>query len=322
MATDSKIEWTTHTWNPFYGCPDDGRRSPACENCYARSWARRSGIVDFDREVKRAKDATFYAPVRGQKYRPGDRVFVCSLSDICHPDVPKRALFETVAVMLERPDLTWMLLTKRPDRFDELLKIIRYCWSHRPVVEFPPNWWLGVTVENQAQAARILYLLEIPATVRFVSCEPLLEAVDLSRWMTMMNYYLGQCASCGWIGSTQQALGNADDECLCPACYKDLDGLADDGLSWVIAGGESGPRARPMHPDWARSLRNQCAAADVPFFFKQWGEWCPESFATAHKPNACACGNPPVVRVGKKKAGRKLDTVEHNAAPAADGEEV
>jgi len=315
MGEKSKIEWTDHTWNPWYGCPDDGKRSPACDNCYARAWANRSGIVEFDREIKRASDATFCAPLNRKKYKSGDRVFVCSLSDFFHQAVPSRTFADALDVIHRRDDLTWIFLTKRPENISIPLN-----WPATDASNPPLNWWLGVTVENQAQAnQRIPLLLNIPAAVRFVSCEPLLGAVDLRQWITSDRWYLTRCPKCGWVGSTEFAISDGE-SCQCPKCYAEMDDIGNSGLDWVIAGGESGAGARPMHPDWARSLRDQCAAAGVPFLFKQWGEWVEESFATAHKPNAIACGkNPTMVRVGKKEAGRLLDGVEHNGYPGQKG---
>ena len=156
MGTNSKIEWTDHTWNPWYGCPDDGKRTPACDNCYARAWAKRSGIVDFDREIKRASDSTFYAPLNSKKYKSGDRVFVCSLSDFFHDDIPVNWYADVWGIMGYRFDLTWLILTKRPDN-------IRLC-KNLPDGNAWENLWLGVTVENQEQAdKRIPALLKIPA---------------------------------------------------------------------------------------------------------------------------------------------------------------
>lgn len=296
MGNNTKIEWATHTWNPWYGCPDDGRRSPACANCYARSWAKRSGIVDFDREIIRATDKTFYAPLNRNKYKAGDSVFVCSLSDVFHPHVKNQEFIDMMRVVSERPDLRFLFLTKRITGIGEKWHMGRWHPDETP----PANVGLGVTVENQEQAdIRIPKLLEVPATRRFVSCEPMLGAVDLTRWMHAPEV---MC-----LGPT----GECDVAC---------------GLDWVICGGESGPGARPMHPAWARSLRDQCQEAVVPFLFKQWGEWAPveptiELRGKATMPgqnyNVWAWPDGKAVdgwrtgamskRVGKKSAGRELD---------------
>lgn len=246
MGTNSKIDWTDHTWNPWYGCPDDGKRSPACDNCYARAWARRSGIVDFDREIKRAADSTFNAPLNRNKYKPGDRVFVCSLSDFFHEDVPFELHRDAYNIIARRPDLIWIFLTKRPER------ISRMNWVMSPV---QPNLWLGVTAENQEQAdRRIPELLKIPASVHFLSCEPLLGAIDLGQFF--------------WREASADEIPGS---VLNDGCTRMLV-KRKSSVDWVICGGESGANARAMHPDWARSLRDQCKETGTPFFFKQWGK--------------------------------------------------
>jgi protein gp37 len=340
MGTDSKIEWTDHTWNPWYGCPDDGKRSPACDNCYARAWAKRSGIVDFDSEIKRASDKTFYAPLNRKKYKSGDRVFVCSLSDFFHPDTCRyshhmmRDAFDDV--INERPDLTWIFLTKRPENVGVVYS--QENWAGEE------NHWLGVTVENQEQAdKRIPELLKIPAAVRFVSCEPLLGHVDLAPWVGGRSYKC-KCAK-AWHHTENNRLTPQGQNEFCTECRS----LAEiyPTLDWVICGGESGHNARPMHPDWARSLRDQCAVADAPFLFKQWGEWGVESNLskqTAQSQIVLADGStygigsikirpehrsgtgtwkPDLApqwmyKVGKKTAGRKLYGVEHLEWPSVE----
>lgn len=251
MAVNTKIEWTDHTWNPWHGCPDDGKRTPACANCYAEAWASRFGAGDFNNTITRTSDKTFYKPLNKNLYKPGDKVFVCSLSDFFHDAVPVELVREAYAkVILARPDLTWIFLTKRPEN----IKLDN--WIFNPI---PANHWLGVTAENQEQAdIRILKLMQIPAAVRFVSCEPLFELINLP---------LHGCEHCGKSGK---------DGLRCRHCGKTSRPVRG-GLDWVICGGESGPKARPTHPDFVRSLRDQCAATDTPFLFKQWGEWCPIS---------------------------------------------
>lgn len=294
MGIDSKIEWTDHTWNPWYGCPDDGNRSPACDNCYASRWAKRSGLVRFDRELKFASVNTLTAPLSKKKFIPGDKVFVCSLSDVCHEMATDNMIRQMWATVSSRPDLTWIFLTKRPEGFGRLLHEAQRIRPPRCGANYPkPNWWLGVTVENQEQAdKRIPELLKVPAALHFVSCEPMLGPVNLSPWLP--------------------PYGRPDE----PAEATAGTPYPQPHLNWVICGGESGPNARPMHPDWPLQLRAQCSIASVRFFFKQWGEWAPESFEFAHKPNAMACGvNPTMVRVGKKEAGRELDGHEHLEFP-------
>lgn len=199
------------------------------------------------------------------------------------------------------------------------------------IVQFPwplPNVWLGVSTERQKEAdERIPDLLATPAAIRFISAEPLLGPIDLEPWLPWPGN--------AYIGSKPWGCIQCDAPCDCPAgkaVYHETEGPLDadkvpewitadrQTLDWVIVGGESGPSARPMHPDWARDVRDQCAAAGVPFFFKQWGEWADtedwssemqEHLELINKAN----GNN--VRVGKKAAGRLLDGVEHNAMPEA-----
>jgi protein gp37 len=240
MGANSKIAWCDHTYNPWYGCPDDGKRSPACDNCYARAWAKRFNFCDFDREIKRASDKTFYAPLNDKIYKPGDKVFVCSLSDFFHPAVPNSLMVETWMVIASRPDLIWIFLTKRPGDISEETN-----WSGGS----NKNLWLGVTCENQEQAdRRIPALLKIPAAVQFVSIEPMLGEIDIRRYLL---------SSYDKAAHEPQMIG-----------YK----CTTDKLNWVILGGESGPGARPIHSDWVRKVRDDCQEFPTPFFFKQWGK--------------------------------------------------
>jgi protein gp37 len=191
-----------------------------------------------------------------RRWRTPCRVFVNSMSDLFHSQVPDGFLAQVFAVMVATPWHTYQVLTKRPARMRALLP------------EVPPNVHLGVSAEDQKHAElRIPVLLRTPAAVRFVSAEPLLGPVVLRP---------------GWL---------------------DLDAATGAGIGWVIAGGESGRTARPMRPEWPRSLRDQCQAAGVPFFFKQWGEWAPAPM----RPTPNGAPGVGMVRVGKKAAGRHLD---------------
>jgi len=225
-----------------------------------------------------------------------------------------------------------------------------------------PNVWLGVSTERQQEAdERIPDLLQTPAAVRFISAEPLLGPIDLKRWMPHgkwgsfqgapvyhQSYFMTKCDHCGWLGSSELAheISYGDDaDVACPQCNRIFicDDLGDGhGINWVIVGGESGAGARPMHPDWARALRDQCAAANVPFFFKQWGGWSAVYDRDRDDPDWRRCDvvkhetpkgqwlniegmqgfhNARVVRVdhvGKKVAGRLLDGVEHNGMPECE----
>lgn len=265
MAGRSSIEWTDRTWNPVTGCT---KLSSGCEHCYAEAIAHRfAGSAAFP-----AGFAVTLHPERlgaPRRWRAPSRVFVNSMSDLFHSEVPTEFIARVFAVMAATPRHTYQVLTKRPARMRALLR--------RPLlddVEWPlPNVWLGVSTEDQHWAQiRIPVLLATPAAVRFVSAEPLLGALRLHG---------------SWLGE-----------------------LGSGGLDWVIVGGESGRAARPMRPGWARSLRDQCQAAGVAFFFKQWGEWAPHP-----DPPLAGAEDPPMVRVGKKAAGRVLEGRTYDELP-------
>lgn len=311
MALGTKIQWATATWNPFIGC---SKVSPACDNCYAETWAKRC-VRDFSKVVRAASE-TFKAPL---KWKEPQRIFVCSLSDFFHPDIFRGDRHAAIHIMRDAPQHTYMLLTKRPENIKPML--LGTAWGEA----LPDNVWVGVTAENQEQAdRRIPLLLRVPARVRFVSCEPLVGSVDLKQYLPA---YM-QCGGCGY--RTNESVGNCKGYCFdatgkscdavpCPKCGKVhywCGSMA--SLNWVIAGGESGPHARPMYPAWVRALRDQCAAAGVSFMFKQWGEFSPyyktvdtEKHVTVIREYAHGVG-----RVGKAEAGRLLDGKEHNGVPA------
>jgi protein gp37 len=257
-------------------------------------------------------------------------VFVNSMSDLFHEDVPEDYIDSIFAVMAQSPDHAFQVLTKRPERMMAYLcdsmriEKIYSVWhgtsgSPAEAKAWPlPNVWIGVTVENQEAAdERIPLLLQTPAAVRWVSMEPLLGPVDL----TCVN----------------QEPQEGDDALLGYHHHADGGWMLQSKLDWVVVGGESGPNARPLHPDWARSLRDQCAEAGVPFLFKQWGEWEIASVANGHHDSDMARNNAiwldvdgktskpssldmsdnayAMVRVGKKQAGRLLDGVQHDGYP-------
>jgi len=253
MGENSKIEWTDATWNPVTGCT---KVSPGCDNCYAERIVERFKGKGAFAQVT-LNEERLAAPLKWRKPR---RVFVNSMSDLFHDDVPDDYIARVFAVMAATPQHTYQILTKRHARMRSLLNSpafnialdLRLSESigrkAAERVEWPlPNVWLGVSVEDQKWAdIRIPALLETPAAVRFLSCEPLLGPVTL--WDSL-------------------ACDHPRHPCTEVGCWRAID--------WVIVGGESGPGARPMHPDWARSLRDQCAAAGTAFFFKQWGTWAP-----------------------------------------------
>lgn len=335
MGDRTKIEWTDATWNPVRAT--SGRWhctkvSEGCANCYAERLNVRFGGPRYvhGADLITIDESALLQPLRWRRPR---RVFVCSMTDLFHEGLTDSQICGVFAVIALAGQHTFQVLTKRAERMRLLLcdpetpRLVRRLASFQLGKEFTcpwplPNVWLGVSAENQDRAnERIPELLETPADVRFVSCEPLLGPVDLREYIGYASYSGNipgrcvdidgmslhsekKCGTCGW--------GYPNDP--------DLPGRVP-GLDWVIAGGESGPGARPMHPDWARSLRDQCAAAGVAFHFKQWGEWAPWDFnswnANDYPLHTFDDGGEGemVYRVGKKKAGRMLDCITYDEYP-------
>jgi protein gp37 len=345
----TRIEWTDESWNPIVGC---SVVSPGCTNCYAMRQAGRlldkpgshyEGTTQGSKagpvwtgKVSLAPEHILSAPLRWKKPR---RVFVNSMGDLFHEDAPDEWIDKVFAVMALAPQHTFQVLTKRPERMRDwatrdlphspLTQSIAELYTAHPEVAathpfdkeraievatqgWPlPNVWLGVSCEDQARAEeRIPPLLDTPAAVRFVSAEPLLGPVYLSP----KNRYSAGIQPSRYCCDTYDPLrghGETDtDDVGSGVAY-----TFGPKIDWVIVGGESGPGARPMHPDWARSLRDQCASAGVPFFFKQWGGHAPHTAYTS-----CGTIKPEdrietMARVGKAKAGRLLDGREHNEMP-------
>ncbi|ABB14146.1 DUF5131 family protein [Carboxydothermus hydrogenoformans] len=247
----TNIEWADAVWNPITGCTPV---SEGCQNCYAKRMAYRlrgrCGYPQDEPFMVTLHEDRLLEPYR---WRKPLRVFVCSMSDLFHPDVPDEFIFRVLLTVKQNPQHIFMILTKRPERMQDFFK--------RCIHGTIKNLWLGVTVENQKMAnKRIPILLQIPATVRFVSCEPLLDPVDLSKW-------LGICEGCGMPATKcGPVLWRKGQKC-CPECTHDF--YLNWSLNWVIVGGETGPKRRPANIQWIRSLRDQCVAAGVPFFLKQ-----------------------------------------------------
>lgn len=282
MADNTKIEWTDATWNPITGC---AIVSPGCTNCYAMKLAgtrlqhhgSRAGLT---RDTKagpvwtgevRLNKSWLHQP---SAWRRSRRIFVCAHGDLFAEKVPDDWILDVLTVIACNPQHQFQVLTKRAERMQDfmsrpdLLEDIYANWSGfsgspREVDSWPLlNLWMGVSAEDQKRAdERLRHLRETPAKVRWVSAEPLLAMLDLSRHLDM--------------------------------------------LDWVVVGGESGHGARPMQPEWAESLRDQCAASGVPFLFKQWG---------SHKPTS-DCNGRYMIPATKKEAGRLLDGIEHNGFP-------
>ena len=310
----SKIEWTQRTWNPIAGCT---KVSPGCEGCYALRMAWRlahnpntasrykevvtkteGGKVNWTGVLKELPE-TLHLPLEVKKPTIW---FVNSMSDLFHENLPFEVIDRVYDVMDACPQHTFQVLTKRPSR---MLKY--YHWKQDgnglKFGRWPlANVWIGTSMEDQKRAGeRLKALLNTPAVVRFVSCEPLLGSVSL-----------GKALATEVTDIVKGALHNL--------------------LHWVIVGGESGPNARPMHPKWATDLLDECQEIDIPFFFKQWGEWAPVTYiADGGKPcllvstskNECLLPfneernhDVNMKKVGKKKSGRLLDGREWNEMPA------
>lgn len=336
MAETSTIEWTDATWNPVTGCT---LVSEGCRHCYAAQLAatrlknhpsreglarlNAQGEAKFTGEV-RLNEQWLDQPLRWKRPR---RIFVCAHGDLFHEAVPDEWIDRVFAVMALAPQHTFQVLTKRPERMRNyfsldsgfgrwgyiehqarlmLARFGLYQSERRTLAHFGgsnfPHVWLGTSVEDQTTAdARIPHLLDTPAIVRFVSAEPLLGPVDLTH-ITPPLYAASANALTGkwqWEGGPKRT--------------------ETPRLDWVIVGGESGRNARPMHPDWARSLRDQCVAAGVPFFFKQWGAFLPPG-------QLMACGrrwaelNGPSLYAAKSLTGRNLDGRTWAQTPTFNGQ--
>ncbi len=275
MGQNSSIEWTDHTFNPWWGCT---KVSPACDNCYAELWAKRMGHQVWGSQANRRffTDHHWKEPLawndeaRIEKRRR--RVFCASMADVFERRAELSSERERLWKLIDAtPWLDWLLLTKRPQNVAHLAP-----WKE----QWPRNVWLGTTVENQLYAERRLpLLLKHPAAVRFLSCEPLLGPIDLRTWFHRKGLH---------------------------------------PISWVITGGESGPGARAMHPDWPTGLLRQCQEAGVPFHFKQWGHWVPAELTDEGPPRLLTfdSGRPvQMARLPKKLAGRILEGTTWNGLP-------
>lgn len=378
----SKIEWTGDSWNPIVGC---SIKSPGCKNCYAMGMAHRIQLMGttavYDGLTEQSKAGPVWngklafsetALLKPLKRKNPQTYFVNSMGDLFHEDVPDKWIDRVFAVMALCPQHTFQVLTKRADRMRE------YFSSHicqtlildgffRPWIpgsgtepelrtalkQWPlPNVWLGVSVEDQQRAnERIPDLLETPAAIRWLSCEPLLGALDLERVLFFQNHY--QSGANHYVDVLRGGYWSPWGPGFRPSQdneeknhFTNHSDIKDKLIDWVVCGGESGPKARPMHPDWARSLRDQCKDAGVPFFFKQWGKFLPcEIDQKGHLSPPMPMSGPDImswrrwegsvtrpaeakesidtwfaegvfaIPVGKVKAGRLLDGIEHNGKP-------
>lgn len=322
MAETTAIEWTDSTFNPWWGCT---RISPACDHCYAADLDKRTGGDYWGAEPRRrTSEKNWNEPRRWQKkaaefeatHGRRRRVFCASMADVFDNQVPTAWRDDLWALIQDCPGLDWLLLTKRPQNIGKMLPAF---WD-----AVKGHVWLGTTVEDQKRADQnIPHLLKHNAAVRFVSIEPMLGPIDLDAAWHGETALDAECwGDCAWCSKGHPALHN------CQRGPGDWE-RGRSGIDWVIAGGESGQQARPSHPDWFRGLRDQCAAAGVPFLFKQWGEWGTRGqahaaglFSNPHEPvNGTSIVAPwgetdiIMAKLGKKRAGRLLDGVEHNGFP-------
>jgi protein gp37 len=302
---NSNIEWTTHTFNPWQGCV---KVSPGCKNCYAETLDNRYHNADphwglgSDRLGK--SEQNWNRPLRWEREAKASGkqtfVFCASMADVFedHAQVVDWR-FRLFALIENTPNLTWQLLTKRPEN---IMLMVPQRWRE----QFPANVWIGTTCENQTTAnERIPHLLKVPAKVRFLSCEPLLGFVNLGEWVLPREASL----------TAEQEFKDNGDKMQFIQTMTELAAGKFCGIHWVIAGGESGPGARPMHPDWARVLRDQCAKSGIPFFFKQWGEWAPHREGKVRQSVVANGIGYEMVKVGKRDAGSELDCQEHKNFP-------
>ena len=347
MGTETGIQWANHTFNMWRGCSkveDD----PCCLNCYAEAFSGRNpavlGIWGPDGNRAMAAESYWRLPFKWNEEAKAAgerrRVFCASLADVFEADetMPESSQIAVHAarvrlldIIRRTPYLDWLLLTKRPESVMQALEdsLVLLCNTPTATIETgslgynavnqgftsvwlrrwcegkpPPNVWIGTSVGNQEWAdKRIPELMYIPAAVRFLSIEPLCGPVDLSNvgefewgWWRF-NALTGEC------DNRRQAVAHdcKPEKRVLPA------------INWIIVGGESGSNARPMNPDWARSIRDQCVSAGVPFFFKQWGEYGPtDEMVCTTIGSDTICG---LARVGKKTAGRLLDGREWNEVP-------
>ena len=357
MAGKSAIEWTEHTWNPIVGC---SIVSPGCARCYAMKLAARlqlmgtaphyAGTTEKSKtgavwtgKIAQAPEHVLLEPLHRKK---PTTYFVNSMGDLFHENITDEQIDRVFAVMALAYWHTYQVLTKRaerqrsycsdpetPERIDRAMDEIAggCCDNDATLGDYGwplPNVWLGVSTERQLEAdERIPLLLRTPAAIRFISAEPLLGPIDIKS-ITILG-----CDRVYPLAGYME--------------HHPRGTLSHPKLDWVIVGGESGPGSRPMHPDWARSLRDQCSTAGVPFFFKQWGSWFPlidrdnddpdwrRDYTVKHRlPRKFQIINVAggqgfhgervhlMQRLGKSRSGRVLDGIEHNGLPAITNAEA
>lgn len=297
--SQTSIEWTEKVWNPVTGC---SKVSEGCRNCYAERMSHRFKWTEKPWNHLNAKENVKLHPERLEQplmWKKPSKIFVNSMSDLFHEEVPFSFISKVFHTMWLADHHIFQILTKRPERMLEyfnreetMFEIIDADVGVNPLPL--SNVWIGVSVENQKAAdERIPLLLQTPAAVRFLSCEPLLGPIELKGHVYQVATGLSEYID--WLTGRTTQKSNVFGGETSPWLYRDLYEFPKDyeepRIHWVIVGGESGPKARPIDPDWVRSLRDQCQAVKVPFFFKQWGG------------------------TNKKKNGRLLDGKEYNEMP-------
>jgi protein gp37 len=332
MSANTSIEWATRSWNPLRGC---SKVSDGCKNCYAISQANRfsgegmpfeglvhkkNGSLNWTGKITFAEKAL----MDPYKWKEKERIFVNSMSDVFHDNVPEEYIRRIFDIMADLPRHTFMILTKRPKRMLQLMqKFSQEAMLYNDI--FPlPNVWLGVSVENQLTAnERIPLLMQTPAAIRFLSCEPLLGPVDLTN-LDLGDQLTGGYgkrrilwdALSGWESQFEQ--GILPEPGRIPRVRISN---PNNRIQWVIVGGERGHQSRPMHPHWVQSLLQQCLDSETAFMFKQYGDWT----------NPAASGIPiesirkarhyqfddgiSVWKIGRKRAGRNFYGESWDAYP-------
>jgi protein gp37 len=325
MSANSKIEWTDHTFNPWIGCT---KVSPACDHCYAEvsTASRALGVVwGAGQPRRRTSPANWSLPLRWNaqaeafqaQHGRRQRVFCASLADVFDNEVPDEWRTDLFRLIEATPNLDWLLLTKR---IGNVRKMVGTPWL--AAGGWPKHLRLGITICNQTEAERdVAKLIELYCP-NFLSIEPLLSAINLRSLpygegeIDCLKPDLWETEIENWRDTSDDWEEDFEDWYGVPIA--DAVGPMHARIDWVIVGGESGTAARPMSPDWARSLRDQCAFTGVPFLFKQWGEWLPmlgqaEGVPVREKtttPDGWVMGH-----AGKKAAGRLLDGVQHDGYP-------
>ena len=333
---DTSIEWADKVWNPVTGCT---KVSQGCKHCYAEANADRFFKILYppnaDGSARKFTDVRCHDDRLEQPlhWREPSRIFVNSMSDLFHEDVHMSFIHDVFSIMAQARQHTFQILTKRPARMLEIMRNWRHCGltlreGHGCVL---PNVHLGVSVEDQKTAdERIPILLQTPAAVRWVSYEPALGPINFDD----VPHPIRGCHALSGIYMSGIFMRDGINHCT------------DRIIRWLVVGGESGLGARPMHQNWVRCVRDQCAAAGVPFFFKQWGAWTPGRFTLSGRSkelvlyadgrsctftreailaeearsgirhNAPGMDATLVSHVGKKRAGRLLDGHEWNQYPS------